>query len=296
MSQAFRLKWDEFQENINLAFGSLRDDKDFSDVTLVCEDGQQVEAHKVVLAASSPFFEKILKRNRHSHPLIFLKGVKMEDLQAAMDFMYFGETNIVEKNLDFFLGIAKELMIKGLVSESIGQNGLNQKRAKREEAESSKDDKHGIKDAIIEPEYGATPAYNSEQGRVLESEFETFVENRMTPAHSKQQTNNEKEDATDKVADFKDPEIKELEEKVDSMVTKTDQKLFGAEQWKRTAFLCKVCGLEGTSRNVRKHVEAKHLERDPLPCNQCEKTCKTRRALGEHKMKYHEAKKSIGEQ
>ena len=42
-------------DNVNSAFGNLREDKDFSDVTLACENGQQVEAHKVTLAASSPF-------------------------------------------------------------------------------------------------------------------------------------------------------------------------------------------------------------------------------------------------
>ena len=290
MSEKLCLKWDDFQENIIVAFGSFRKGNEFADVTVACEDGEQIEAHKVILAASSPFFEKILKENRHSHPLIFLRGVKMEDLQAAMDFMYFGETNVAKNNLDFFLAIAKELMIKGLIT-----------RVKREEAEDSKDDKNGIKNATIEPEFvenGTTTAYNSKQAGVTESEFETFIENRTTPAYHSKQANNEEKSATDKVADIKDPEIKELEEKVDAMVTKTDPKLFGAEQWKRMAFLCKVCGLEGTNRNVRKHVEAKHLERDPLPCNQCEKTCKTRRALGEHKMKYHEAKivqKSIEE-
>ena len=94
MSQALRLKWDNFQENTSLAFGSLRDDKDFSDVTLACEDGMQVETHKIILAGASPFFEKVLKRNRHNHPLIYLKGVKLENLQAVMDFIYYGETNV----------------------------------------------------------------------------------------------------------------------------------------------------------------------------------------------------------
>ena len=70
MSEKLCLQWNDFKENVNTAFGSLRDDKDFSDVTLACEDGQQVEAHKVILAASSPFFQNLLKRNKHSHPLI----------------------------------------------------------------------------------------------------------------------------------------------------------------------------------------------------------------------------------
>ena len=35
--------------------------KDFTDVTLACDDGKLVEAHKVILAASSPLFQNLLK-------------------------------------------------------------------------------------------------------------------------------------------------------------------------------------------------------------------------------------------
>merc|ERR1711983_67755 len=55
------LQWNDFRENVSSAFGDLREDKEFSDVTLACEDGQQVKAHKVVLIASSPFFLNILR-------------------------------------------------------------------------------------------------------------------------------------------------------------------------------------------------------------------------------------------
>ena len=58
MSEKLCLQWNDFKENVNSAFGRLRDDKEFNDVTLACEDGQQMEAHKVILAASSPIFEQ----------------------------------------------------------------------------------------------------------------------------------------------------------------------------------------------------------------------------------------------
>ena len=43
------LQWNDFRENTNSAFRDLRQDKEFTDVTLVSEDGQQKEAHKMVL-------------------------------------------------------------------------------------------------------------------------------------------------------------------------------------------------------------------------------------------------------
>ena len=69
MSEKLCLKWNDFQENVNTAFGRLRDNKEFSDVTLACEDGQQFEVHKVVLASSSPTLHCLLKANKHPHPL-----------------------------------------------------------------------------------------------------------------------------------------------------------------------------------------------------------------------------------
>ena len=94
--------------------GGLRQDNEFTDLTLACEDGQQVEAHKVVLSASSPFFMNILKKNKHPHPLIYMRGVKPENLMAMVDFLYHGETNVDQENLDFFLILAEELQLKGL--------------------------------------------------------------------------------------------------------------------------------------------------------------------------------------
>ena len=60
MSEKLCIQWNDFQENIKSVFEHLREDN-FADVTLVCEDGQQVEAHKVILASSSPFFQSCLE-------------------------------------------------------------------------------------------------------------------------------------------------------------------------------------------------------------------------------------------
>ena len=45
------LQWNDFKENLSFSFGELREPRDFADVTLACEDGKQVEAHKVIFAS-----------------------------------------------------------------------------------------------------------------------------------------------------------------------------------------------------------------------------------------------------
>jgi hypothetical protein len=112
--EKFCLKWNEFQTNIASTLREIRDDKEFFDVTLACEDQEQVQAHKVVLAVCSPFFRAVLQRNPHDHPLIYLKGVKFVDLAAVLNFMYMGEVNVAQEELNNFLLVADELKIKGL--------------------------------------------------------------------------------------------------------------------------------------------------------------------------------------
>ena len=79
-SEKLCLKWNDLQKNIGSVFGSLREDIEFTDVTLACEDGHQVEAHKAILESSSPFFQNLLSRNKHAKPMIYMRGVKSQDL------------------------------------------------------------------------------------------------------------------------------------------------------------------------------------------------------------------------
>ena len=108
------LKWEDFQGNVTSAFGTLKETEDFVDVTLVCEDGQEMEAHKVILASSSPFFETMLQKSKHPHPLIYLKGFQSKVLTSVLDFLYFGEANVNQEDLDSFFAIAKDIKLEGL--------------------------------------------------------------------------------------------------------------------------------------------------------------------------------------
>ena len=111
--EKFSLKWQDYEQNIGNALNSLREEKEFFDVTLACEDNQ-IEAHKVILSACSPFFKNILKRNPHQHPLLYLKGVRYSEMVSLLNFMYLGHVNIAQDDLNKFLAVAEELQIKGL--------------------------------------------------------------------------------------------------------------------------------------------------------------------------------------
>ena len=63
--EKFSLKWNDYQSNASKSFQSLRHKEDFCDVTLVGDDYKQVQAHKVILSACSPFF-------RYKHAFVYL--------------------------------------------------------------------------------------------------------------------------------------------------------------------------------------------------------------------------------
>ena len=119
-SEKFCLRWNDFETNISVAFKDLREEKDFFDITIVCDDNQ-IQAHKVILSACSPFFRNILRRNPHQHPLLYLKGVKYQDVLSVLNFMYNGEVNIAQEELNTFLSVAEDLKVKGLTQNDHGQ-------------------------------------------------------------------------------------------------------------------------------------------------------------------------------
>jgi len=129
-SEKFCLRWNDFEANVSSAFREIRDEKDFFDVTLACDDDSQIQAHKVIIAACSPFFRNVLRKNSHQHPLLYLKGVKYKELVSVLNFMYMGEVNVAQDDLNSFLAVAEDLRVKGLTQGS--NNGGGGERTKSE--------------------------------------------------------------------------------------------------------------------------------------------------------------------
>ena len=142
--ESLLLKWDKFDENVKQSFTEFQDKGYFFDVTLACED-KEVKAHKLILSACSPFFKRLLLKKHvasNLHPVIYLRGVKADQLDAVLAFIYQGEVSIIihiniiritsiiisiiiiiivkvnikEEELDSFMLLAKDLKVKGLTA------------------------------------------------------------------------------------------------------------------------------------------------------------------------------------
>ena len=105
----------EYEGHLAKRFKDLLSDADFTDVTLVFGDEMQIQAHKVILSSCSSFFNHILTKNPHQHPLIYLQGVQYNDMKNLVQFIYTGEVQVAHDNLTNFMRIASELNISGLL-------------------------------------------------------------------------------------------------------------------------------------------------------------------------------------
>ena len=118
MSEKFSLKWNDYQSNWNKSLSQLRTNTDFADVTLISDDKIKFLAHKVLLSSCSNLFKMILKENINNSPLLYLGGVSAVNLGFLLDYIYHGEVNLFQEQLDSFLESAQKLEIEGLMGKA----------------------------------------------------------------------------------------------------------------------------------------------------------------------------------
>ncbi|CAB3231013.1 unnamed protein product [Arctia plantaginis] len=123
----FSLRWNNYVSHVTEAFNVLRFENDLVDVTLCC-DGGKIKAHKMLLSACSTYFKQIFKENPCQHPVIIFRNFKFEDLNAIVNFMYHGEVNIFQEQLESFLITAEILEVKGLTDNIEDESSKNQLR------------------------------------------------------------------------------------------------------------------------------------------------------------------------
>jgi len=304
-SEKFCLKWNDFEHNVSSAFNDIREEKDFFDVTLVCENNQ-VQAHKVIIAACSPFFKTILRRNPHQHPLLYMKGVLYDDLVSVLNFMYKGEVNVAQEQLNSFLAVAEDLQVKGLTQSN---NDNKESKPKLSSNPSSSSSQYPpIKKPKVSnsgsysvagsgsSQYQASPAVGGQiDTGDADDDIQEVVPVKTEPAaavgHLQSQDSGmlapvdeggyteegyegyEGYD-TSQYADYDNSA--ELAKGIDKAI---EENMFkDAGTW-----FCKACSYQTTSKShMQEHVEAKHLTHDGYFCQSCNRTYKTKNTFRSH--------------
>ena len=257
-SEKFCLKWKDFQQNIVNSFQDLRNDSEVSDVTLVCDGGQQIEAHRIILTRSSACFSSILKLNKHSHPIIYMKGLKEKDLGTILDFIYNGEANVYQEDLNGFLSLAAELQLKGLdVSKQEAEQPIQYPQ-----------NRNANKLTIPKQEANVYP--NSPVKKVNEK---LFPDSSMANSDFNYiyPVDDDNIRSPSKTGEFKD--------KIESMIERAT-----GEDYK---FKCNVCGKTTTAKQIMDYHVETHIEGLSYPCKICGKCFRSRNSKIVHVSKQH---------
>ena len=112
--EKYSLTWHNYSDHLSSMMKELMMNEEFSDVTLVTEDKQQIKANINILSACSPLFNEVLKKDKNSTPIVYLRGIQYSELESIMQFIYLGEATFYVKRMDEVLAVAKSLEIKEL--------------------------------------------------------------------------------------------------------------------------------------------------------------------------------------
>ena len=113
-SEKYSLIWHTYSDHLKSMMKELMMNEDFSDVTLVTEDKKHIKANRNILHACSPVFKEMLKKERDSSTIIYLRGIQFSEMESIMQFIYLGEATFYKERMDEFLAVAKSLEIKQL--------------------------------------------------------------------------------------------------------------------------------------------------------------------------------------
>ena len=251
MSEKFSLKWNDYQSNWNKTIHDLRKDTDLADVTLISDDKVKFSAHKILLSSCSNMFKFILQSNTHLNPMMFLGGIDSVNLGYILDYIYHGEVNLYQKQLDSFLESAQKLEIKGLLGNIQGSENHVDENMYTEPKENLKD----------EHTYYQPP---EESGLMEVIKNQPLAPRRLSKDHV--------------IFNVGSLTQEEISQKMKELYEKTDN------GWR-----CLACDHTNTglkSSNMRTHVET-HLEGLCYTCNMCHKEFRSRKLLNLHNFRSH---------
>ncbi|XP_071530996.1 uncharacterized protein [Panulirus ornatus] len=107
------LSWNNHSTTFCHTLASLRAKERYTDVTLACE-GKFYPVHKLVLSTCSEYFENVFEHTPCKHPVIVLRDVQCDELEALLSYMYAGVVSVAQTDLSRLIKVAELLEIKGL--------------------------------------------------------------------------------------------------------------------------------------------------------------------------------------
>ena len=177
-----------------------------------------------------------------------MKGMNSSSLTAIIDFLYLGEANIFQEELDSFLALAEELQLKGL-------EGNSEEKVPEHPTETFDQTERGTE---------ANQRHKMPMSRISDAKFGSEANlsggRVMVTNQQKPKLNSLIEPAT--------------MEKIESMIEKRVDGNY-----------CKDCGYTSKrTSNIKEHVE-KHIEGLEYPCDSCNKIMRSSHTFRNHRIR-----------
>lgn len=119
IQKPLRLRRVNHSDEIVSGFAKLLKNESMTDVTLICNGGRTIRAHRVILSTFSPYFKAIFEsqpftNNPCQYPVIVIKDLAYHELRTIVEFIYKGEVSVQRDKLSSILEAARALEVSGL--------------------------------------------------------------------------------------------------------------------------------------------------------------------------------------
>ena len=81
------------------------------DVVLACSGGQCLQAHRLIIAAFSPYFRQALVVCKEPTPIILIPDVSFPVMEVLLEFMYTGNVRVKKDRVSELIKANKQLCI-----------------------------------------------------------------------------------------------------------------------------------------------------------------------------------------
>merc|ERR1712133_111993 len=136
--EKYNLNWPTYSDHLREMLHEMMKSNELTDVTLICDDKKQFRAHKVVLSACSSVFKSIINDLPQCTSVIYLRGIKHQEMKSILEFMYLGVASFYQERMNDFLNVAKNLEIKE-ISEEVEFDDGNVSNEEKDETENVSD-------------------------------------------------------------------------------------------------------------------------------------------------------------
>ena len=289
------LKCDEHSEKTTNILRQLVTDDEFTDVTLVSEDGQSLQAHKAIVGYSSPYLNFLL---RPKNSVVNLP-MKHSFIRSMLEFIYLGETRVELTEVKNFLAMANQFKIRGLWLEE-----------SEEASKIKKDKKTIIKDINVEED--SWEGNESQHLTMMDDNDKNNVHEFNKEAGTYNNKTENIEETQMKVENLKhanmgrNVDTEERKYKCDTCEYSTNNTGHLQEHFNNVHtpeyFFCTKCSYRAkTDRKLKSHVERQHEQevlkmqrnrlsnKGPYFCDKCTYTNAKKYNLNEHVKNVHEA-------